>query len=265
MVCRARRTKCDNKKPKCSFCERVGAECVSEAQDFSGFDPASLEIIGRLERIEQALAEKNETWRDVPVFQDVDTTQTRDTAGPLSSRRPSYLRPGDTDALLPQNVQKIVQWPMIAPYLKTISSMDNIPSPLTSMTSPAATRQDVSTPGVGLDLSIDHAMSLVDSFMANANNKNPIFNDGSLRALVKQSWQTTFRGTPKLALRCSVAPLVQCPCLFHRRMAGMLLITMRWTMHLARPFSPLHSEGSAQFWTKVDSSRRKPTFCLRNT
>lgn len=27
-VCRARRTKCDNKKPACSFCEKIGAKCV---------------------------------------------------------------------------------------------------------------------------------------------------------------------------------------------------------------------------------------------
>ena len=30
-VCRARKTKCDNRKPRCSFCERVGARCISSS------------------------------------------------------------------------------------------------------------------------------------------------------------------------------------------------------------------------------------------
>lgn len=213
MVCRARRTKCDNKKPKCSFCERVGAECVSEAQDFSGFDPASLEIIGRLERIEQALAERNDGWREAPVFQDAEPAAVEPAQAVVPSRRPSYLRPGDIDAVLPQNVQKIVRWPVIAPFLETVSSTDQVPSPLTSITSPAATRQDVSTPGVGLDLSLDHAMALVDSFMANANNKNPIFDDRPLRALVKQSWADNFPWDAQacIALLCCATGAVSMP------------------------------------------------------
>lgn len=55
-VCRARRTKCDNKKPSCSFCTKIGAKCVTNAVDFSAFDPASLEIIDRLDRLEGLLA-----------------------------------------------------------------------------------------------------------------------------------------------------------------------------------------------------------------
>ena len=38
-VCRARRTKCDNKKPSCSFCEKIGAKCVvNDPADLSGYD-----------------------------------------------------------------------------------------------------------------------------------------------------------------------------------------------------------------------------------
>lgn len=37
-VCRARRTKCDNKKPTCSFCEKTGAKCVvNDPADLSGY------------------------------------------------------------------------------------------------------------------------------------------------------------------------------------------------------------------------------------
>src|SRR5882724_437205 len=54
-VCRARRTKCDNKKPACSFCEQVGAKCISSSVDLSAFDPASLKILERLDQLEERL------------------------------------------------------------------------------------------------------------------------------------------------------------------------------------------------------------------
>lgn len=38
-VCRARRTKCDNKKPSCSFCEKVGAKCITSPTDLSSYVP----------------------------------------------------------------------------------------------------------------------------------------------------------------------------------------------------------------------------------
>jgi hypothetical protein len=52
-VCRARRTKCDQKKPFCSFCESIGAECTSAPAALSTFDPASLAIIERLDSLER--------------------------------------------------------------------------------------------------------------------------------------------------------------------------------------------------------------------
>lgn len=60
-VCRARRTKCDNKKPACSFCEKVGAKCITTPTDLSSFDPASLAILDRLEQLEQLIRSKQLT------------------------------------------------------------------------------------------------------------------------------------------------------------------------------------------------------------
>ncbi|KAJ9660078.1 Zcf27p [Neophaeococcomyces mojaviensis] len=54
-VCRARRTKCDNRKPSCSFCLKVGAQCVQSSVDLSSFDPASLRILERLDDLETVL------------------------------------------------------------------------------------------------------------------------------------------------------------------------------------------------------------------
>ncbi|OAA32334.1 C6 zinc finger domain protein [Moelleriella libera RCEF 2490] len=54
-VCRARKTKCDNKKPSCSYCLSVGATCIQSAVDLSSFDPASLKILDRLDELERLL------------------------------------------------------------------------------------------------------------------------------------------------------------------------------------------------------------------
>ncbi|KJK84782.1 hypothetical protein H633G_11438, partial [Metarhizium anisopliae BRIP 53284] len=54
-VCRARRTKCDNRKPSCSFCLKVGAKCIQSPVDLSTFDPASLKILERLDDLERTM------------------------------------------------------------------------------------------------------------------------------------------------------------------------------------------------------------------
>ncbi|KAK8126895.1 uncharacterized protein PG998_002654 [Apiospora kogelbergensis] len=59
-VCRARKTKCDNAKPSCSYCLSVGASCIQSPFDLSSFDPASLRILERLDELEHLLREKDE-------------------------------------------------------------------------------------------------------------------------------------------------------------------------------------------------------------
>ncbi|RDW75745.1 hypothetical protein BP5796_06566 [Coleophoma crateriformis] len=54
-VCRARRTKCDNQRPACGFCEKTGAICTWLPNDLSSFDPASLAILERFDQLESLL------------------------------------------------------------------------------------------------------------------------------------------------------------------------------------------------------------------
>ncbi|RDW93463.1 Zn(II)2Cys6 transcription factor [Aspergillus mulundensis] len=60
-VCRARKTKCDNLKPTCSYCLSVGATCIQSAADLSSFDPASLRILERLDELERIVRQQHET------------------------------------------------------------------------------------------------------------------------------------------------------------------------------------------------------------
>lgn len=57
-VCRARKTKCDNQKPTCSYCLSVGAVCNQTAEDLSSFDPASLKILERLDVLERLMRQQ---------------------------------------------------------------------------------------------------------------------------------------------------------------------------------------------------------------
>ncbi|KID78871.1 uncharacterized protein G6M90_00g025740 [Metarhizium brunneum] len=51
----ARKTKCDNQKPSCSYCLSVDTTCIQSPVDLSSFDPASLKILDRLDDLERLL------------------------------------------------------------------------------------------------------------------------------------------------------------------------------------------------------------------
>ncbi|CAK7208012.1 Zcf27p [Sporothrix eucalyptigena] len=49
LVCRTRKTKCDNIRPVCGFCQRTGGDCHYSESERSRFDPASLAILQQLD------------------------------------------------------------------------------------------------------------------------------------------------------------------------------------------------------------------------
>lgn len=53
--CRTRRTKCDNTRPSCGSCLKIGARCSYDGVDHSSFDPASLAIMEKLHELEQSV------------------------------------------------------------------------------------------------------------------------------------------------------------------------------------------------------------------
>lgn len=46
------RTRSDNTKPACSFCQQIGAQCDYSSRDSSSYDAASLTILNQLSVIE---------------------------------------------------------------------------------------------------------------------------------------------------------------------------------------------------------------------
>ena len=60
LVCRSRKTKCDNQRPVCGFCAATGGECIYVDSDPSQFDRASLAILQRLAQLETNVLTKIE-------------------------------------------------------------------------------------------------------------------------------------------------------------------------------------------------------------
>jgi Fungal Zn(2)-Cys(6) binuclear cluster domain len=55
-LCRSRRVKCDNKKPRCSACVRAGAECIQNHEDNAAvLDPGVRKILRRIDELESIL------------------------------------------------------------------------------------------------------------------------------------------------------------------------------------------------------------------
>ncbi|KAJ5759005.1 hypothetical protein N7520_006161 [Penicillium odoratum] len=56
-LCRRRKTKCDNSRPTCGFCNSLGVNCLygDDSTDLTSYDSASLAIIDRLDRLEKSM------------------------------------------------------------------------------------------------------------------------------------------------------------------------------------------------------------------
>lgn len=172
-VCRARRTKCDNRKPSCSFCLKVGAKCIQSPVDLSTFDPASLKILERLD--------------------DLERTMKTMTAGGAAgqTRLPPVAAKSTTVRLIPPRPEYIVKWQVFgdlrqalegvglaepesaASSHRQLSSLSSSPSPSTPVT-------DVTT-----ELDLCRVNRLLDNFFNHVHVKNPILDEQAARHMVQ--------------------------------------------------------------------------------
>lgn len=81
LVCRQRKTKCDNQRPACGFCVAAGGECIYPDADTTKFDRASQAILDRISEMEsnvmlelkrpgsRSLYNDNQQWHDANYYQ----------------------------------------------------------------------------------------------------------------------------------------------------------------------------------------------------
>jgi hypothetical protein len=163
-VCRSRKTKCDNLKPSCSYCLRVGANCIQSPVDLSSFDPASLKILERLDDLEKVL---RETRNEVPTFRELtpdDGPEDEELSGiPLRS-------------ILPEKMESLLLWSVLSRDMSAHTTLQNDPSQPSPSYSPGCTSlSDIDTQGVKV---------LLDNFFDHIHCKNPILEEAAARRVV---------------------------------------------------------------------------------
>lgn len=168
-VCRARRTKCDNLKPSCSFCLKTGAHCIQSTVDLSSFDPASLQILSRLDELENLILRTPPEAIHAP-----ETIAIR----PLGETDSAIDPPA---SVLPLPATDILEWPNFREVLTMTRSISDDPCDV-------ATPDDCASDSHALDVYLDpdHSHALLERFWDNVHVKNPILDEVQIQELV--SW-----------------------------------------------------------------------------
>ncbi|KAL5356490.1 C6 zinc finger domain protein [Aspergillus floccosus] len=171
-VCRARRTKCDNRKPSCSFCLKVGAQCIQSAVDLSSFDPASIKILEQLSELKDAVGKCQaaiETLGNVVAHVQASTT-VASTGSPGQT-----VSDVDLARLLPPSIEALCQSPIL-----------DLPPINPGWDGLSSTSASTDT---GTTLSLDNleprfTRPLLDQFFQYVHVKNPVLDEPHTRRLV---------------------------------------------------------------------------------
>ncbi|KAK1477648.1 C6 zinc finger domain-containing protein [Colletotrichum cuscutae] len=177
-VCRARRTKCDNLKPSCSFCLKVGATCIQSPVDLSSFDPASLKILERLDDLEEMM-------RSVTV-DGLPSNKTRVVEAPVEHRTieaPPVEPLIQMGMILPPRPEHVLSWAIFEEISHGIDAGD-----MTSHVDHISitTNSPMSLIGA-LDLEPRRINDLLDSFFSYVHVKNPILDETATRKMVSHT------------------------------------------------------------------------------
>ncbi|KEQ92530.1 hypothetical protein AUEXF2481DRAFT_422292 [Aureobasidium subglaciale EXF-2481] len=184
-VCRARRTKCDNLKPACSFCLKVGATCIQSSVDLSSFDPASLKILERLDELEQLIRSGHGSHQTVtPAAPERDDPAT------------FTLREHD---LLPCSPEELLARPEFA----SVTTFGQSPSLYQHHTP----QLPVASPGWEDDLTAASTTTLLDNFFNNVHVKNPVLDESQTRRMVLRLALHGFDQSPQSCLTLLVCAL----------------------------------------------------------
>ncbi|GFF56926.1 oleate-activated transcription factor 1 [Aspergillus udagawae] len=163
-VCRARRTKCDNLKPSCSFCLKVGAKCIQSPVDLSSYDPASIKILERLDEIEQHILRSQGDATDFP-------PESPENVLPKPTVT-SKVETVDPARVLVQPLENILQWQCLGLDPTTPGRQEQLSPAWSDTTNLAA-----------VDLNAQFTGSAVDRFFTHVHVKNPILNERETRRL----------------------------------------------------------------------------------
>ncbi|KAK1709820.1 vegetative cell wall protein gp1 [Colletotrichum lupini] len=205
--CRVRKTKCDNVRPACGFCQRNGGQCTypDTSNDFSTFDPASLAILDRLNHVVSLL----ETRPELPAAQAVCAPPIPSTLSPTSIHGPqtstsvtideNLSHPSDDlpedevmirldipdSAAARSNCEAILRWPIFRGYAPETESfileLEDGDAESSHRSQPVRSRN------LGRGVQEDDFTALSKKFLAYVHVKNPVLDVTDFKAYVKDT------------------------------------------------------------------------------
>ncbi|CEJ81565.1 hypothetical protein VHEMI01686 [[Torrubiella] hemipterigena] len=237
-VCRARKTKCDNKKPSCSYCLSVGANCIQSPVDLSSFDPASLKILDRLDDLERlmrettavsALGQVGAVSPAIPnsngQMNAYNTNQHngRQSSASLSAHSPLRARSmsssshhqkphaissiiheddgPDVDSVLPVRVDFILQWPVFNARGQAETPYRQLPDAISTPSAGSAALASL------VDMESHRLYRLLDNFFLYIHCKNPILDEASTRRMVGNAFLNGIDWSPASCLAMIICAL----------------------------------------------------------
>ncbi|KAM0431471.1 hypothetical protein ACHAPT_005449 [Fusarium lateritium] len=189
-VCRARRTKCDNLKPSCSFCLKVGATCIQSPADLSSFDPASIQILERLDVLERLMR------GGLPQVPDEQSLEIG--FGPLAT-------PVVMSMVQPSTLNHIMSWTCFQDLFISDDQIDDS----CFLASPQSCRdaQSSATALSSTDLELVCVRVLADNFFRYVHIKNPIFDERATREIVDSTTLNGIDWSPQSCLALLICAL----------------------------------------------------------
>ncbi|KAK1585400.1 uncharacterized protein LY79DRAFT_518860 [Colletotrichum navitas] len=217
-TCRGRKTKCDNERPICGYCRRVGATCtyiedsVPATSLCQGVGPR---LLGAIENLANLIQRNEDNFRAIP---QLSRDLSRDSADYPDSPTFQGGRPeanilgqdgaagGSTSLSLSDSagLDSVLEWPIF-------------PKPVPFAIDPfshASPRAEVFSPRSPPAMEFYELSRLVDLFLANVNPLNPVIDAQVLRQMLKQvaengpDWSAA---TCIVALTCALGAISQRP------------------------------------------------------
>ncbi|KAL3482169.1 hypothetical protein BJX99DRAFT_252883 [Aspergillus californicus] len=183
IVCRARKTKCDNNRPVCGFCVATGGHCQyaeDEATDHSKLDRGSLAILQRLAEMEGTLVAAmagERTHLQLMVGSQAQGSVTAP-AHPHNNTKQGG-RPPTAQIIMESSeisFENICRWP--------IFGIESAP-PLIAVLARGGLARRCDPEDQVCDLNPDHVFELVENFLQANHIKNPIFDIDQLWSQVR--------------------------------------------------------------------------------
>ncbi|CAI7633554.1 unnamed protein product [Penicillium manginii] len=172
-TCRIKRTKCDNTRPSCASCVRLGAECSYQQMCLSTFDPASLAILKRIDDLETLIHTKVNDPTSVVLPNALCSTSASSSphgvwASGLEQQtqwEPSFI-----------NIEEVLKWPVFE---------DHNFDPRLYQLSPSDEKTIQPDLKIAVDLDLRVADHLVRSFFDNVHIFNPTLKEEDINEYVR--------------------------------------------------------------------------------